>query len=82
MFEGQQTRDHLLVKFTETHKLSFDKSVSWVHKEKNLWLWILAFSLELARGSDAVSGARAASTQASIPSSPLGAGDTHVTVNI
>lgn len=40
------------------------------------------FRAELARGSAVVTGARAASIQASILSGPLGAGDMHVPVNI
>lgn len=80
MFEGRLTRDHLFLKFTEI--LSFDRSLSCVYKEKICGLWISAYSLKLARGSEDVSGARAASTQASILSGPLGAGDMHVPVNI
>ena len=40
------------------------------------------FNAALARGSAVVTGARAASIQASILSGPLGAGDMHVPVNI
>lgn len=82
MFEGRLTRDPLLVKFAEIHKLLFDRSVSRVCEEKIRGLWISALSLELSGGSEVVSGARAASIQASILSSPLGAGDMHVPVNI
>lgn len=59
-----------------------DSGVGCGYEEETCALRIAAFSVELARGSEDVSGARAASAQASILSSPLGAGDMHVPVNI
>lgn len=80
MFEGRLTRD--LGQIYRNAQAVIGQKRQPCLRGGNVQWGISAFSLELAGGSVVVSGSRAASIQASILRSPLGAGDMHVPVNM